>query len=132
MTTNDIRFDTDGPTGPIKLPPTFTWRSRNVHGFANICINCRRPVPARTIHICEAFTDDRKVVSEEPDTEAVEAARHARLVAGDATGFCHCNGFFRGSDHCQCCGCEEFEGECVHVCDGLTCSSQHDQQGRIV
>lgn len=82
------------------------------------CVNCGADVPARTIHTCPAFL-------------TVEERREARLQAGILGGFCHCNGFFRGSDHCQCCGCEEHESTCDHVCDGITCVSTHDLQGRI-
>lgn len=98
---------------PTEFP--FTFRFRNSHAFANRCINCDRTVPARTTHVCAAFVDDRVLLSEE----------------SIPTGFCHCFGFFRGSDHCQCCGCEEHEATCDHTCDGDTCVSTHDSQGRL-
>ncbi len=39
---------------------------------------------------------------------------------------CHCGGAFAGSDHCPCCGCEQFETTCSHVCDGESCSVDHN------
>ena len=40
---------------------------------------------------------------------------------------CHCGRYFdHGSDHCPCCGCEQFETTCSHVCDGESCSVDHD------
>lgn len=39
---------------------------------------------------------------------------------------CHCGGKFAGSDHCPCCGCEQFETTCSHVCDGVGCCTDHN------
>lgn len=96
----------------------FTFRFKNAHDFANRCINCRRSVPANTVHVCEAFTTERAVIEE-----------------ASIGGFCHCGGFFRGSDHCQCCGCEEHESTCNHICttgNTSTCTTSHDFLGRII
>lgn len=92
--------------------------------------------------ICKAGRTASEVVLLHAAFEADEALRQARArvlqlraerlqFEGAVTGFCHCNRFFRGSDHCQCCGCEEFESTCEHVCDGIGCSSEHDENGRI-
>lgn len=62
-----------------------------------------------------------------------EALRLEKLEAQSCVaGFCHCLGFFRGSDHCQCCGCEELEATCAHVCDGVGCTLEHDENGRVI
>ena len=41
----------------------------------------------------------------------------------DTETHCHCGADKRGSDHCHCCGCEEFEATCDHV----TCGDGFDR-----
>lgn len=33
---------------------------------------------------------------------------------------CHCGAKFTDSDHCKCCGCEEFEATCDWTCSDDT------------
>lgn len=47
--------------------------------------------------------------------------------AADTEDRCHCGSeSVKTSDHCTCCGCEQFETTCDHVCDGVGCSFDHD------
>jgi len=65
------------------------------------------------------------------DHSPADCRRHSCDERAEAVGRCGCcGGHLRGSDHCQCCGCEEFEGACDHCCDGISCSIDHDPKGR--
>ena len=67
------------------------------------------------------------------DHSPADCRRHScdERAEAEAVGRCGCcGGHLRGSDHCQCCGCEEFEGACDHCCDGISCSIDHDPKGR--
>lgn len=39
------------------------------------------------------------------------------------TETCHCGAEMPDSDHCPCCGCEQFERTCEHQC---TCTDADD------
>lgn len=39
---------------------------------------------------------------------------------------CHCGAEFTDSDHCKCCGCEQFERTCTWTCKDAG-SDEHDE-----
>lgn len=38
------------------------------------------------------------------------------ITLDDGSVWCHCGALMGRSDHCPCCGCEEYEGTCDHEC----------------
>lgn len=44
----------------------------------------------------------------------------------DTETTCHCGAERSDSDHCKCCGCEEFERTCGSKCKDIT-SQAHDE-----
>lgn len=45
-----------------------------------------------------------------------DCAECQRKYGDGSMEHCHCLARMHGSDHCPCCGCEEYEAYCRHIC----------------